>query len=486
MTTAETAETYSDMFGLRVTDMMAYLAESYFKDDLQNLYNHSSGSFIPDDEQKGPYRGLFGRFFKPCFDLLEVRHPDARYPYEPVHAHDPYGDPMLFLLESNRPEHANQGYKIAVLTTRRIYAAASPTFMIIGQKVHFRRMVRDLVRCRKIYKLARIDRSDHMRRVFIPRHVRENVLERIRPMIEGRRRILRDCGAARLGFLFAGPTGTGKSITANYLQSYITQLVHSRGNRLNVNVTFSRMSSSELKRALSEGMRSNTSSSPTIDITLFDDVGPELFSRKNGKDAASSLLSYLDGGDKFSNKRDRSVKIRVFTTNELVENIDKPFLRPGRIDSVVLFGLPSKQDINDFIDFRYKKVIPNKEDLEHLKVCCQNLTFSEIDAVVDELVRLHILHNEWDVEGAAAVIWDKIKEDETYMKDRRPPIGFAPKIAQPYLAKPADSKCAIPEAQPAPAKSKNVNYDCDDIAIDDNDDDADDNYQDDKTDFNGD
>src|SRR5690606_27200850 len=153
-------------------------------------------------------------------------------------------------------------------------------------------------------------------------------------------------------------------------------------------------------RALSEGMRSNTSSSPTIDITLFDDVGPELFSRKNGKDAASSLLSYLDGGDKFSNKRDRSVKIRVFTTNELVENIDKPFLRPGRIDSVVLFGLPSKQDINDFIDFRYKKVIPNKEDLEHLKVCCQNLTFSEIDAVVDELVRLHILHNEWDVEGA--------------------------------------------------------------------------------------
>src|SRR5690606_6107726 len=121
--------------------------------------------------------------------------------------------------------HPDEDYRVALLTCRRIYAAASPTFKLICKKKYLRRLIRDISECREIYRQIRVDKSDHINRVFISKAIQDNVLTPISALVKGRRRIIREVGAAKMGFLLGGPPGTGKSLLGHYIQSYIRQLL---------------------------------------------------------------------------------------------------------------------------------------------------------------------------------------------------------------------------------------------------------------------
>ena len=70
-------------------------------------------------------------------------------------------------------------------------------------------------------------------------------------------------------------------------------------------------------------------------VLLFDDINVELFNRATSPEAAKFLLTYLDG------IHSKSSQIRVFSTNEHIDQIEEAFLRPGRIDVAIEIGNPN-------------------------------------------------------------------------------------------------------------------------------------------------
>lgn len=174
-------------------------------------------------------------------------------------------------------------------------------------------------------------------------------------------------GIGNRGLLLSGPPGTGKSLTLAWLREQARQR----------NKSHHTCSMSDLSHLLTE-----KKSAPNVQLLLVDDVDASLLqNRENSPTAAltSSLLSVLDGVDKHDGL------VRIFSTNQPVDDIDEAILRPQRIDVQIKFELPSEELIDQYCR-QYEVPIPSQRfygwSFAKISRYQQQL---RVDQVIDEL-----------------------------------------------------------------------------------------------------
>lgn len=151
------------------------------------------------------------------------------------------------------------------------------------------------------------------------------------------------------GLLLWGKPGNGKSL--------ITQYIYGKYSK-RFSVKFQ-----SIKNFMNEA---------PADINIFDDVEVEVLGRKSA--ISDELLSYMDG----KNKGLQSVFI--MTTNMMAgnEDINRAFIRPGRLDTIVKIDSPGLEMRTKFINTWH----PNLQiDREALAKSTDGFSFAELDYV---------------------------------------------------------------------------------------------------------
>lgn len=169
------------------------------------------------------------------------------------------------------------------------------------------------------------------------------------------------------GILLFGTPGNGKSL----LSSYIRQLAG------NVQLD---CASFKGKDILSKNIDGSFK-----DVNFFDDIEISLLNRKEGGPAASDLLSAIDGIVK-----EGPPKAFIFTTNELINNIEDAFIRPGRIDLVIEMKKPSPElrkrlVLEKFYDTMRNRVV-SEDKVDWLVDATNDFSFAEIIGVQNAML----------------------------------------------------------------------------------------------------
>lgn len=123
----------------------------------------------------------------------------------------------------------------------------------------------------------------------------------------------------------------------------------------------------------------------TLKIAVFEDFDSFLTDRdKQGGIAGGELgyiLNKMDGVKEITNI------VNIFTTNK-VETFDKAFLRPGRIDKIINFGTPQKEDIKKFLEvYLDEEIVDNVNIFNALynHLTSREITYAEIKGIVDDI-----------------------------------------------------------------------------------------------------
>jgi hypothetical protein len=120
-------------------------------------------------------------------------------------------------------------------------------------------------------------------------------------------------------------------------------------------------------------------------VLLFDDVDIRFLNRKEGGETANSLLRFLDGANKRLNQ------VRIFTTNESIDNVEAAFLRPGRIDRAIEIKNPTRELIAEYYNQMDEQVKAAIRPLEwELQV--DGFSFAQLAAIYSFLLRAVFLH----------------------------------------------------------------------------------------------
>lgn len=147
------------------------------------------------------------------------------------------------------------------------------------------------------------------------------------------------------GYLLAGPPGTGKS---SFIV-HISMLLHCSVEVFYLDTFNSTDFLSKIK---------DIKDSSTMTIVVFEEIdnifnGRERVNTSHNKTDLTfdTLLTAVDGVDMKTN----SSILYFFTTNH-IDRIDPALLRPGRIDKVIHFSLPSKEVLQGIADNIFNKV----------------------------------------------------------------------------------------------------------------------------------
>lgn len=177
---------------------------------------------------------------------------------------------------------------------------------------------------------------------------------------------------ANRGLIFSGSPGNGKTMLCRHL----IDLAESKSYKVQ------NFSGAEINAAFLKGQLSNLFRSGHV--IFFDDVDVGIFSRKTQPQLACDILSAMDG------LYNSGGSIRIFTTNEEISNMDEAFLRPGRIDRVFLFTLPSSS-------LREKYILtwpPEATDGIHVKELIESthgFSFAKMAEIKNELMLNNVL-----------------------------------------------------------------------------------------------
>jgi cell division protease FtsH len=197
------------------------------------------------------------------------------------------------------------------------------------------------------------------------------------------------------GLLMDGPPGNGKTMACRYIQRLCTQ----RGIRWGV------ITASQIDKAYGEGTLDHLFNK--YSVSFFDDIDISYLNRKSGNGRmACSLLTAMDG------MTNSSHLVRIFTTNEKVDDLDPAFVRPGRIDKVISLGLPTADLREKLARKVWPKSITNNIDIDELVRRTDNMSFAEMEAVRTFLVTNYVMGDgTWDLDTALDEL-DNRKSDE--------------------------------------------------------------------------
>ncbi len=186
------------------------------------------------------------------------------------------------------------------------------------------------------------------------------------------------------GIVLDGPPGNGKTMLCRYIQKLCTQN----------NIDWGVVSSADIDSAYEDKCLNDLFTAYTV--TFFDDIDVAYLDRSKGNGKmACSLLTAMDG------MSDKSHLVRIFTTNEPVQDLDAAFTRPGRIDKCITLPKPTKELRKKLVVDHWPKEIQENINLEELLNDSRDFSFAQLEAIRTFLVTNKILGDgTWDLQRA--------------------------------------------------------------------------------------
>lgn len=205
----------------------------------------------------------------------------------------------------------------------------------------------------KFYRTMSVIKKENKRKVYL----NDSVKEKVSKFISSVKRTKRNLYGMKLnrGMLLSGHPGNGKTFLSDYI--FESCNIFKGGN----------YNQTDLINAISKGM--------SIGSCLIDDISSDMLRRNH--EYSTSLLSSLDCAtfDNFC--------LRILTTNENIDDIDRAFLRPGRIDTVIAVENPNEDTRRNIfedwkVDFDYNKEVAIKKT--------EDATYAELNYVKLSLI----------------------------------------------------------------------------------------------------
>lgn len=189
------------------------------------------------------------------------------------------------------------------------------------------------------------------------------------------------------GLLLDGPPGNGKTMACRYIQRLCTDN----------NIDWGIVNASDIDRAYHDNEMDRLFNRHTV--TFFDDIDISYLSRKEGAGkVACSILTAMDGMSEGHHV------VRIFTTNEKVDDLDKAFTRPGRIDRRFTFDKPSAKLRRKLLEIWPEEIIEGigcDEGKDYIVNNTKDFSFAELEAIRANLVTNFLFGDKtWDVEKA--------------------------------------------------------------------------------------
>ena len=185
------------------------------------------------------------------------------------------------------------------------------------------------------------------------------------------------------GILLDGPPGNGKTMACRYIQNLCTAN----------DIDWGTVNASDIDKAYADNEMEHLFNRYTV--TFFDDIDISYLSRKHGNGKmACSILTCMDGMSRTSHA------VRIFTTNEAIDDLDRAFIRPGRIDKRFIFNIPTAALRARLLETWPEEITDNIDTAKLVKATHDN-SFAEIEAIRANLVTNFIFGDQtWDLEKA--------------------------------------------------------------------------------------
>lgn len=187
---------------------------------------------------------------------------------------------------------------------------------------------------------------------------------------------------SKRGIILKGHPGNGKSMFCNY----ITGLAKKK----NLNSHY--YNGSEIVGARKEDLINMFNSH---NIVFFDDVDMRIFSSNRDR-KSGDVLSAMDGVVKNNN-----FCVRIFTTNEDINDMDPAFRRPGRIDRIFEINEPSAKLIEEFVNTWESITKEIALSIKDFAVICneRGYNFAQIDEIRNAMLVAKVFDEEFDFEN---------------------------------------------------------------------------------------
>lgn len=162
------------------------------------------------------------------------------------------------------------------------------------------------------------------------------------------------------GILFAGPYGTGKTLTANVVAKLATEN----------GWTYIYLENSD---DLADGIQFAKRYQPAV--IFSEDIDNALKGDRNK--TMNDILNTIDGVDS------KGTEVMVILTTNFVEKIDKAMLRPGRLDAIISTSYPDSEAAQRLIRLYARDLLAADEDLTQVGVLLEGQTPAVLREVVE-------------------------------------------------------------------------------------------------------
>ena len=198
------------------------------------------------------------------------------------------------------------------------------------------------------------------------------------------------------GILLDGPPGNGKTMLCRYIQKLCSQN----------GIRWGTVTSADIDKAYGE--RELQDLFQRFTVTFFDDIDIGYMNRAKGNGRmACALLTAMDGIVEADHI------VRIFTTNEKLNDMDPAFTRPGRIDRCITVRKPTRDLRSKLIDEHWPQEIKDNIDVDYLLEESDGYSFAELEAIRSFLVTNKILGDEtWNLDKALAEFDERQQEEK--------------------------------------------------------------------------